>query len=262
MKRSLLAIAAVALLTSTVQSGASAADTTTVKITGNTVDVAAGENGSKGWWFNRDDRNDTPYEFTSAEQRIGAGSLYVAPIGANAADKFVGEHFVGLPIAELESISFDFLAGPGTEASNFYLNVYAVAENDSKYYDCRYDFVATPDAGGADGWRTLSTATTAARVTKSSSSRVAACPAELTDFDSGFVRMYSINVGQTSTSDVGDSGYLDNVVQATTSGTTVYDFDVPAAAKDDCRNGGYALYGFDNQGQCIKSLQANDKAGN
>lgn len=34
----------------------------------------------------------------------------------------------------------------------------------------------------------------------------------------------------------------------------------PATA-DDCKNGGYATYGFKNQGQCVSSVKANEKAG-
>ncbi len=31
--------------------------------------------------------------------------------------------------------------------------------------------------------------------------------------------------------------------------------------KDDCKKGGFEAYGFKNQGQCVSSLQSNDKAG-
>lgn len=53
------------------------------------------------------------------------------------------------------------------------------------------------------------------------------------------------------------SVHFDKVV---VSGTT-YDFEVPLEDKDDCKNGGHVNYGFDNQGRCISSLQANDNAG-
>lgn len=33
------------------------------------------------------------------------------------------------------------------------------------------------------------------------------------------------------------------------------------ADKDDCRNGGFADFGFENQGLCIASIQANERAG-
>ena len=35
--------------------------------------------------------------------------------------------------------------------------------------------------------------------------------------------------------------------------TTVYDFEPGSpATKEDCKNGGFADYGFANQGQCIR----------
>lgn len=71
----------------------------------------------------------------------------------------------------------------------------------------------------------------------------------------------AINVGQSTASDEGTSGYVDNVVVTSAGTTTVYDFEVPPTAKDDCKKGGYVNFGFDNQGECIASLQANDNAG-
>mgnify|MGYP007100954534 CR=1 FL=1 len=54
-----------------------AAATTTVVVGGNT---AAAEN-EPGWMFNRDTTTSTPYEFTNAKASIGAGSVYIEPIG-------------------------------------------------------------------------------------------------------------------------------------------------------------------------------------
>ena len=33
------------------------------------------------------------------------------------------------------------------------------------------------------------------------------------------------------------------------------------ASKDDCKNGGFESFGYDNQGQCVASVQANEAAG-
>ena len=71
-------------------------------------DTSAGEN-LPGWLFNRDQNTATPFEFNSDAASIGVGGLCVLPIGANAADKFIGELFSGdLPVADLESFSYDF----------------------------------------------------------------------------------------------------------------------------------------------------------
>ncbi len=118
------------------------AATTTVMISGNT---STGEN-QPGWLFNRD--SVSPYEFNTDESRIGAGSLYVKPITTPAANKFVAENFVNTPVANVDSIAYDFQIGAGgtvADANEFYMNVYANfgVSNDLKFYDCRYDVVAT-----------------------------------------------------------------------------------------------------------------------
>ncbi len=131
---SLVAISALILLAIS----ASAADTT-VLVTG---DTAPGEN-QPGWMFNRDASTSTPFEFNENEASIGVGSLNVLPIGANAADKFIGELFLNEAIADVDSFSYDFQIGSGGDASDanqFYLNVYANfgVSDDLKFYDCRY----------------------------------------------------------------------------------------------------------------------------
>ena len=79
-KKTMSGLAGLGLLLVLMVSG-SAADTTVV-VTG---DTAAGEN-QTGWMFNRDPGNVTPFEFNQDEASIGQGSLYVEPIGPNAAD--------------------------------------------------------------------------------------------------------------------------------------------------------------------------------
>ena len=80
------------------------------------------------------------------------------------------------------------------------------------------------------------------------------------------IRAFVLNVGDTSDSDAGLDGYLDNVVLTANGDTTIYDFEVdedgngvadtaPPTDKDDCKKGGWATFdnpSFPNQGQCIK----------
>lgn len=255
-----LVISALAVLSAT----AATADTT-VKVSGNTVDTAAGENGSPGWWFNRDLSTATPYEFNSDEASIGNGSLYVAPIGLNPADKMVAEDFVFLPVADLQSIAYDYLiAGDGTtaDAAHFYLNVYANIDDSDNYYDCRFDYVPTAPADLDDFATATVHATDTPTNVRQRGDRIASCPATLAGMPAGsHVRVFAINVGDSSANDAGLGGYLDNVVVTTTSGATTYDFEPAPVTKDDCKNGGYAAYGFSNQGQCVSSLQSSQHGG-
>ena len=141
--------AVVAVTTLAVGPTVSAA-TNTVTVTGNT---SAGEN-QPGWLFNRDVTTTTPYEFNDDAASVGAGSLYVKPIGANPSDKFIGEYFANAFIADVDSLSYDFQIGNGgtvADADQFYLNVYAnFGESaDNKFYDCRYNVVPTVGTVGS-----------------------------------------------------------------------------------------------------------------
>lgn len=245
--------------------GTALADST-VTVTGNTVNTSRGESRDTGWWFNRDSNNDTPFEFSGDKESIGDGSLYVLPIGDNPDDKFIAEHFLLLEDASSwESISYDFLiAGNGgaTDADHFYLNVYTNLPGTpvDNFYDCRFDY--TPD--DPTDLNGFATATFAADDTPThvQSRGGADCPLTLGELpDGSSIRMFSINVGDTSASDTGLAGYLDNVAVTVAEETTTYDFEVPPQVKDDCNNGGYANFGFPNQGQCVSSLQSNDNAG-
>lgn len=260
MRRSITAAAAAACLLLT----AAGHGDETVRVTGNTVDESAGENGSTGWWFNRDTSTSSPFEFTFDEASIGYGSLYVEPIGSNPSDKFIAENFAFLPVSEIEAIGYDFLiAGDGTsaDANHFYLNVYANIDDSTNFYDCRFDYV--PSTGSTSGFTTVSFASSdIPSNVRHGGSRIAACPATLDGMPAGsHVRMFAVSVGDTSTNDEGLAGYLDAVVLDTVDGTTTYDFEVPLTDKDQCKKGGYERFGFDNQGRCISSLQANGKAG-
>lgn len=231
------------------------AATSTVRITGET---AAFEN-DLGWMFARDLTTDTAYEFNSDEASIGAGSLYVPPIGPAAMDKFIAELFLITPLASIDSIAFDFLIGSGgtaADANQFYLNVYANFPSSlpTKFYDCRYTIVAT--VGSTTEFTTVTyDKDTAYPVTTRGGLDPSPmpCPAVPSAMGPGAIlRMASISVGDTTASDVGLNAYLDNVVVVTGDDTVIYDFDVEPVTKDDCKSGGWADYGFKNQGACIQ----------
>ena len=54
----------------------------------------------------------------------------------------------------------------------------------------------------------------------------------------------------------GVGGYLDNAVVTTSGGSTTYDFEATPGNKDACKQGGFAAYGFANQGQCVARVNA------
>lgn len=252
------ALAALAAVVFTVSLSASAV-TSTVTVTGNT---AAGEN-QPGWLFNRDASTATPYEFNTDAASIGAGSLYVKPIGANAADKFVAENFLLTPVADVNSLSYDFKIGAGgaeADKVQFYMNVYAnFGESDPlKFYDCRYNVV--PAVGSTGGFTTVTFDPTQAYPVTTRGTSPHACPAVPADMDTlspgSTIRMFALNVGDTSNSDEGLDGYLDKVVVDASGNVTTYDFE-PALSptnKDACKKDGWKSFNspvFRNQGQCV-----------
>jgi hypothetical protein len=234
---------------------------TVVTVTG---DTAAGEN-MPGWMFNRDTSTATPFEFNTDAASIGAGSLYVLPIGANPSDKMIAENFLNVPITDVNSIAYDYQIGTGgdeSDANQFYLNVYANfgESDDLKFYDCRYEIV--PTLGTTTGFTTVTfDPTQSYQVTTRAGASASpyACPSVPADMDTlspgSNIRAFALNVGDTSASDAGLDGYLDNVVVDLDSGETVYDFEpLPPApmTKDDCKENGWETYGFKNQGQCVR----------
>lgn len=219
----------------------------------------AGENVPGEWLFNRDQSTSTPYEFTAAAGSIGAGSLSVEPIGSNAPDKFIGEYFAFTSVADFESFSHDFqIAGDGdvSDADQFYVNVYVnlPTSPSSGFYDCRYDFI--PSAGSTMGFSTFQfTDDTVADGVASRNG--AACGTSISDVDgASTIRSIAINVGDTSANDEGLAGYYDKVVLEHSDGSTTFDFE-PTPTKDECKKGGYADFGFRNQGQCVAFANAN-----
>ncbi len=239
---------------------------TTIVVSGNT---SAGEN-QPGWLFNRDVTTATPYMFTTAESSIGTGSLYVMPIGATAADKFIAENFLNAPIANVDLISYDFMIAStslATQEEHFYMNVYAnFGESaDDKFYDCRYNIV--PTIGSNASFTTVTfDPTQAYPVTTRGGASISpyTCPAVPADMDllspGSNIRAFALNVGDTSASDLGLNGYLDNVVVLMGANQTTYDFEpAPVVApgptnKDQCKDNGWMTFtnpSFKNQGQCV-----------
>lgn len=199
---------------------------TTVVITG---DTTATENTAGGWMFNRDTSTDTPFEFNTDENSIGTGSLEVFPIGANPSDKMISELFLKKQISEVNTISFDYKMGAlPTTANQFYMNVYAqyAAAPENKYYDCRYDVIAS--TGSTASFSTLTFDPTQSYFVQTSGSTTVPgpCPASPSGMGAGAkIRAIALTLGDTSGSDAGMSGYFDNVVVDLDSGKTTYDFE-------------------------------------
>jgi hypothetical protein len=237
----------------------------TVVVAGNT---ATAEN-QPGWMFNRDVTTSTPFEFSTSSASIGIGSLYVKPIGATAANKFVGENFLNAFIADVDSVSYDFKIGSGGDASDanqFYMNVYANfgQSDDFKFYDCRYNVV--PTVGSVSGFTTVTfdpTQSYSVTTRTGGSASPFTCPAIPADMDTlspgSNIRAIAINVGDTSANDVGLDGYLDKVAVTINGGKTTYDFEPFVVAKkiDQCKADGWKKVTtaegktFKNQGECI-----------
>ncbi len=235
------------------------ADAETIIVSG---DTSAGEN-QPGWMFNRDPGTSSPYKFTLEKSSIGLGSLYVLPIGATPADKFIAELFLLMPVAELNYLSYDFLIGAGGVAADrvhFYLNVYMTfGESDPlKFYDCRYNIV--PTEGSTSVFKTVKFDPQSAYSVTTRPTSPFPCPATPADMDilspGSRIRVIAINVGDTSASDFGLDGYLDNVEINTVYGTTTYDFD---PNKEMCKKGGWQDFGFRNQGQCVSHFAKNSR---
>lgn len=248
----------------------------TVIVKGNTVTSPA-ENGSEGWWFNRD--STAQYEFNTSASSIGLGSLYVKPISPTPAVKFVAEDFIFKSIADVKSVTYDFqIAGNGTSASagQFYMNVYANfgGSSPTKYYDCRYNVV--PTIGSTSSFTTVSfdpTLSYPVDTRTGASASPHACPASpsgmqaLSATGTATIRAFALNVGDSGASDAGLGGYLDKVVVTTNSDTTTYDFEptISVADKDGCKNGGWMVSNtptYKNQGECVSSFASSKAKGN
>ncbi len=229
--------------------------------------VVVSPSNHQGWLLNPDPSNQTPYEFNKDQASIGQGSLYVQPIGATPADKFIMAKTLNSLVSDFNSLSYDFLiAGNGTAASanQFYLNVYTNLPASTTYYDCRFDYA--PTSGSTSSFTTASFSSTATPVNVRARSSVT-CPATLAGMPAGStISFIALNVGDTTVSDTGLAGYLDKVVINTTSAVTTYDFEpdpVVLHSKDECKNGGWKTSEapvFKNQGDCVSYFASNGKA--
>lgn len=211
-----------------------------------TGDTAAAEN-SEGWMFNRDVTTSTPFEFNADAAVLGNGSLYVKPISSAAAsNKFIAENFLLSDMSDINTISFDYQIGPNGSASDndqVYLNVYANFGESipTKFYDCRYTLVAS--IASTSNFTTLTFDTNSAQQVTTRTGGQASpytCPAVPSAMDSlstgsSTIRAFAINVGDTTVGDEDVDAYIDNVVVASTSGTTTYDFEpvIPSCSADN-----------------------------
>ncbi len=203
----------------------------TIVITGDTT--TSGAQPEVGWMFNRDPNNQTPFEFNDDMPGIGTGSLYIEPITNTVqgnSDKFIGELFFYEEIEDVESISYDFKLGAGSdgEENHFYASVYLTLPTPNGWYDCRYSVV--PDSGSTGSFTTVTFDPTETYPVTSKVPASYVCPAKPADMPEGStLNFFAINVGDTSGNDTDVSGYLDNVVTVVKDDgdthTTTYDFE-------------------------------------
>lgn len=263
MNKKLAAVAAGVLAASL--TAATAAASHTEVVSGSTTDTY---NDPGGWLINVIPDFAVTAEFNSDVSTVGTGALFVEPITNVATSSFAGpqkliaELFLQTDVATVTPLAVDYQLAGAPDASEVYFNVYVNLPGTplTNFYDCRFDYTASAGSDTAGIWQTLtvldSTAPDNVRPRGG-----ATCPATLDGLASGStVRSIVLNFGDTSANDEGEGVYYDNVIV----GSHSYDFEpplAPLADKDECKNGGFALYGFANQGACVSSLQANDKAG-
>ena len=222
--------------------------------------IVVSPSNNQGWIFNGDPSTSTPYEFNENHASIGQGSLYVQPIGSNPADKFIAAKPLNVAATSLNSVSYDFMiADNGTAASaqQFYLNVYTKLAGSTAYYNCRFDYV--PTLGSTTNFTTVTFAAGDTSVNVGDRAGDAfTCPATLADMPAdSTISFIALNVGDTSTGDVGLGGYLDNVVVTTAGNATTYDFETDPTVlpnKEACKHNGWMTSEaplFKNQGDCV-----------
>ena len=156
-------------------------------------------------------------------------------------------------------------------ASQFYVNVYVNQSGSTTFGECRYDYVAT--SGSTSSFTTLGfNSSSPALVTDRFPLDGFTCTATPSGLAAGStINLIAVNVGDTSASDTGIGGYLDNAKLTVDGDTTTYNFDVdadddgvsdtaPPTDKDQCKKNGYAAFNnpsFRNQGQCVSYVNHN-----
>mmetsp|Transcript_20635 Transcript_20635/g.30440 ORF Transcript_20635/g.30440 Transcript_20635/m.30440 type:complete len:348 (-) Transcript_20635:178-1221(-) len=150
----------------------------------------------------------------------------------------------GRSVADLEYIEYSFKAGSCGSAGTpcpgkFYLNVYTRVDASSEnFYDCSYDFAPTTGGIEGEGWTTVrfdidtQATNTKTFVDPPNSGDRSRCPTAATANDpldvaakagyvlgtneqpsgSGMGQIFALNMGDSTLSDVGLSGYFDRVI--------------------------------------------------
>lgn len=246
------AVALVGLLAGSADAKPKKDDDNVVIVSGNNTD---------GWAIVESEPYTTEFAFEDGPSVLGQGSLSVPAIDGDDLDKFIAYFDFGgaTPVADFEQFTIDFQVideSADTRFQQFYVNVGTIDGGDPNetFYDCRYDVVAS--AGSEAGFTTLVVDGSAPLAMDDSTP--GGCAATLGDA-SGVINYFSVNIGDTSANDAGVGGYLDNATFTVDGATTVYDFESSSRPEsaDDCKNGGFADFGFRNQGQCVSSVQSN-----
>jgi len=234
---------------------------TTIIVSG---DTAAGEN-QPGWLFNRDEVNATPIEFGTTTSSIGSGSLYVLPLSTTTPEhKFIGELFLNDQMINIVSISYDYRLGddvPNGSVNEFYANVYANFDDSNDYGHCVYNVIPTD---GSAGWHTMTFDPTMDYDVRQRASAPQTCPASPADMGvDAELRMFAINLGDTTDSAAGFDGYFDNVVVETTNSVTTYDFEpeTPETSQPPLVGGGPVLTGQRDTSTTQTGAQTTEPAG-
>lgn len=230
-------------------------------VTGNT---ATAEN-QAGWMFNRVPETSTSYSFITGVGNFGNGTLQAGPItntnyGAVAGnnpnnDQFIAEYFSGnTPVSQLGSFSYDAKVGAGTPSNLFKVSVYANIDASNNPFDCRYDyaFETVNDVGFS---KHVVYPGMAPLAIEQAGTRIEECPPVLADMPAGStIRAFAIKMGDDTANDAGLIGYFDNIELVANGEATYFNFEPLPKVKDDCQGDKWKLYGFRNQGQCVKSL--------
>jgi hypothetical protein len=170
-----------------------------------------------------------PYRFEASNNPpLGKGSLQFAESKSGIGpEKIFIKHEENLPATNFLSTSFSYYFAPDSAKKSpnlFYLNVYVdTPAAGDRFYDCRYDFVATAPADGTWSSLTVGRSTPPTAVASSTGVVCGATLAALTSTDRIF--RIAINGGDTSLTDEGLKGGVDKVQIRSTTSDITYDFE-------------------------------------